>query len=119
MDEYLPMVGFVEEWARYLERHGHEVHKPANRPDILQSRNGQNRRYRWLFRCSDRDSILLTSRERKQICRQLRLARNLGERAYVVVKFSEPASKVVVVPAVGTIKAKRVTSDKGGIPWDC
>ena len=119
MDEDAPLRALVAEWSSYFEQHGHHVHDPSGRPDILQSRNGKGRRYRWLFRCPEGDSILLKARERKEICRQLRLARNLGERAYVVVKFLQPADKVVVVPAVGAIKAKRVTYSKGGIPWDC
>ena len=63
------------------------------------------------------DSILLTAVERKEIRRQLRLARVSGETAYMVVKFTQPSGKVVVMPAAEAIKAKRLSWDNGGIPW--
>ena len=117
MSESLPVGNLIEGWAGYLKQHGHRVEEPAEAPGILISRNGRDRRYRWLLRCVEGDSILLTVVDRKRICRQLRMAQISGETAYMVVKFEEPSGKVLVVPAAEAIKVKRLSSDKGGIPW--
>lgn len=119
MDQYSPAACLVKEWARYLEQHGHQVKTPINAPAMLLSLNGRGRRYRWLLRCVEDDSVLLTVVDRKRICRQLRLAQISGETVYMVVKFKEPSGKVLVVPAAEAVKVKRLSSDKGGIPWHC
>ena len=116
MDEYSPLGFLVRQWASYLQVHGHHVEEPAQ-PGMLTSRNGQRRRYRWLFRRVDGNSILLTLVDRKRISRQLRLGQISGETVYLVIKFEEPSGKVLVVPAAEAIKVKRLCSDKGGIPW--
>jgi hypothetical protein len=63
------------------------------------------------------NSILLRREESKEIRSQLGRARNAKERAYVVARFEEPSAKVVVMPATEVLKAKRLSPDKGGIPW--
>ena len=119
MDEFSPVACLVKEWAGYLEQHGHQVEKPTDAPRMLLSRNGRGRRYRWLLRCVEGDSVLLTVVDRKRICRQLRLAQISGETVYMVIKFEEPSGKVLIVPAAEAGKVKRLSSDKGGIPWHC
>ena len=119
MDENFPLRALADEWTAFLKRHGHCMKEHLQGPDTLVSRNGKGRDYRWILRSANDKSVLLKAAEHKEIRRQLRLARNSGQRAYVVVKFSQPANKVVVVPAVGMLKDKRLASDKGGISWDC
>jgi len=63
-------------------------------------------------------SVLLRPAERGEIRRQLRLARNACQRAYIVVRFEEPLQGLVVVPADEAFSARRVNSLKGEIPWD-
>ena len=70
-----------------------------------------------MFRRVQRGSVLLTLVDRKRICRQLHLGEISGETVYMVVKFEEPSGKILVVPAAAAIKAKRLSSDRGGIPW--
>lgn len=108
----------AEEWNAYLTRHGHTVGVTQTGMNVLTSQNGRGTRYRWILRSTARNSILLTKAERKYIRRQLRLARNAGERAYIVVRFDEPVRKLVVIPATEAFSARRVNSVKGGIPWD-
>ncbi len=117
MDECSPLYCLAKQWASSLEQHGHRVDKPSQAPALLLSRNGQGRRYRWLLRRVEGDSVLLTVVDRKRIYRQLRLAQISGETAYMVVKFEEPSGKVLVVPASKAIKTKRLSAEKGGIPW--
>jgi len=117
MDKCSPLRMFVSEWASYLEQHGHKVEESSKAPDMLLSRNGRGKLYRWLLRYVEGDSVLLTVVDRKRIRRQLRLARISGETVYMVVKFEEPSGKVLVLPASEAVKVKRLSSDKGGIPW--
>ena len=119
MAESLPLGGFVDEWICYLEQHGHQVEWLGHTTDVLVSRNGRGKRYRWLLRCVEGDSVLLTSPDRKDIRCQVRLALNAGEQCFLVVKFGYPGGKAVIMAAAEAIKAKRLTRDKGGIPWDC
>jgi hypothetical protein len=63
------------------------------------------------------DSLVLGTANKRDIRRQVRLARNAGERAYIVAEFDEPLAKVAVMPASEALKAKRLSPDKGGIPW--
>lgn len=118
MDERSQLCCMVKQWTGYLEQHGHQVETTPEVANVLLSRNGQAKRYRWLLRRVEGDSVLLTVVDRKRICRQLRLAQTSDETAYMVVKFEQPYRKVVVVPAAEAIKVKRVCADKGGIPWD-
>jgi hypothetical protein len=86
---------------------------------MLLSRNGRGKHYRWLLRLVEGRSILFSAAERKEMRRQARLARNAGEQAYLAVRFGLPAGKVVVLPTRQALKAKHLSSERGGIPWDC
>jgi len=118
MGDYSLILCFAREWAGYLEKHGHRVRQLSNSPEMLISRNGQGIRYRWLIRCVEGGSILLTVVDRKGIRRQMRLAQKYKELCFLVVKFGHPDGKAIVLPAAVAIKIKRLTSDRGGIPWD-
>jgi hypothetical protein len=63
------------------------------------------------------ESLVLGTANKRHIRRQVRLARNASERVYIVAKFEEPVAKIVVIPASKALKAKRLSPDKGGIPW--
>ena len=119
MRRTLPLRRFLEEWVEYLERHGHTVSRDEQRLNVLVSCNGRGLLYRWLLRHSTGDSILLTVSDRKDMRRQVRLAHRAGETAYLVAKFEEPDGKVLVMPAEEAVALRRLSSDKGGVPWDC
>ena len=119
MDEYSPLECFLREWTCYLEQHGHQVRQHPGQPDVVLSVNGRRTRYRWLIRCTEDDSLLLTAARRKEIRRQNRLARNAGEQCFLVVKFGHPGGHAVVVPAGQAIRLRGLSAEKGGIPWDC
>ena len=119
MDKHLRLRRFSEEWGRYLRQHGHLLAEGSEGSEIVVSRNGRGRRFRWLLRATDNDSILLGPAYRKTIRRQARLARRAGERCFLVVTFWHPESKVLVMPALEAVKAKRIRSNRGGIPWEC
>jgi len=118
MDESSPLSCFAEEWAGYLEQHGHRVYRVPFFPDIMTSVNGKEKRFRWFLLCVADESILLTAPHRKELRRQLRIARNFREQCFLVVKFGHPAGKAVVIPTTLAVKLKRLTSETGGIPWE-
>jgi hypothetical protein len=109
---------FVREWTCYLELHGHRVKQVAGNPGVLISLNGKRHRYRWLLKCVDGDSMLLTPGQRKAVRAQARLAKRARQQCFVVVKFTHPVASAVVVPAAQALRMRRLTSEKGGIPWD-
>lgn len=119
MDKATPAEYFSREWICYLEQHGHHVGQGSAGPDVLVSRNGRGRGYRWLLRCTDADSILLTDADRKEMRRQIRLARNARQQCFVATKFGHPGGKALVMPAVEATAARRIRSDRGSVPWEC
>jgi len=119
MDRRRAVECFATEWIYYLEQHGHEVTQAAARADVLRSCNGRGTKYRWLLRSAENDSLLLAAGDRKDIRRQLRLARRGGEQCFLVVKFEDPGGTALVLPATEALQIRRLRSDTGGIPWDC
>jgi hypothetical protein len=68
--------------------------------------------------CAESDSILLTLPQRKAIRTQARLAKRARQQCFVAVKFGHPGGTAIVVPAGEAIRARRLSSSKGAIPWD-
>ena len=62
--------------------------------------------------------MLVTAAVRREIRSQQRLARQEAQQCYLVAKFELPTGKVVAMPAATALKARRISSEKGGIPWD-
>jgi hypothetical protein len=114
-----PLSCFAEEWVCYLEAHGHCVTRPPDETDLVLSHDQHGRRYRWLLRCEDDDSMLVSVADRRILRCQVRLARRAGERCYLAVKFGHPAGKAVVLPAKQARHLTRLHSNMGGIPWEC
>ena len=55
---------------------------------------------------------------RKALIREARLARRSKEDCYLVAAFGRPVEKVVVLPANKAVRMKRITAQRGGIPWE-
>lgn len=108
----------ASQWAAYLEERGHHVKRSHLGFNAVTSRNSHGTRYQWLLLRSGRPTRRLTPIEREHVERELRRGRKAGERVFVVVEFEPPISKLVVLPAAKALKASRLTSAKGGIPWD-
>ena len=117
MDESRSLGSFAKEWANYLEQHGHSVRQLSRAPKIVTSRNGQGKLYRWLLWQAERDPFLLSPSDHREIRRQARLGKGADAGTYIVARFEEPTCKVIVMPAAMALKAKRLSPDKGGIPW--
>jgi hypothetical protein len=117
MNEWSPLDCLTEEWTCYLENHGHRVVRQSE-SSILLSRDRQGLRYRWLLRCEEADSVLLSGGDRKCIRRQNRLARHAGEKCFLVVKFGRRGGKAVIVPAAQAGTLRRLSANVGGIPWE-
>jgi hypothetical protein len=109
---------FTREWTCYLELHGHDVVAHPGNSATLFSCDKRGQRYRWLLRCEQSDSILLSPTERKEIRGQNRSARKFGESCFLVVSFGHPGGKVIAVPAAQASAMRRLSAEAGGIPWD-
>ena len=109
--------GFIWEWTYYLEERGHCVLPPDGPAPALQSRNGNDRCYRWLLFCSQTPTRRLTAPERRMAQRQIDQCKSTGEEGYIVVRFDLPEPKVLIMPLAKALQARRLASDKGGIPW--
>jgi len=117
MDSSASQTAFACEWADYLKQHGHMVKKISGAPDVVRSRNTRHR-YRWIILLGRGSARRLTAAERGRLQRQRQLAKRQREKLYLVVKFERPQQKVTVLPVEAALKAGRIRSDRGGIPWD-
>jgi len=113
-----PPAHFADEWARYLRGQGHRVRTSAAGPEVVCSRNGRGRRYRWLLVASRTPVRRLTAAEHEAVLRQIDQGRARGEQVFVVVKFDPPINKVVALSASRAAKASHLRASKGGIPWN-
>ena len=118
MDESSPYDWFIQEWKEYLRLHRQTVLSDSEGTDIIQSVNTKTGRYRWILKCVEEDTYRVSSADRKTWRRQLRLAQQLQEKCYLVIKFGSPAGQAVIIPIRKAIRLKRLSSDIAGIPWD-
>ena len=98
------------EWACYLARKGHRVSLESASPPVLSS-DAADGRYRWALYHGEPPSRQLTGIEHEQIAREYETARRAGQRAYVVIRFAPPVSKVVVLPAETALTRRSVRAD--------
>jgi len=108
---------FQKEWEAFLRERKHKVVLPKGVRCVLQSKNAGGRRYRWLLFTARGKSKTLNRFEIEDVKHHSDRARELNEKAYTVVSFQKPECKVIVIPADGILKRKRILPTKGGIPW--
>ena len=94
MDESSPYDWFIQEWKEYLRLHRQTVLSDSEGTDIIQSVNTKTGRYRWILKCVEEDTYRVSSADRKAWRRQLRLAQQLQEKCYLVIKFGSPARAI-------------------------
>ena len=105
-------------WRRYLEERGHYVHQCGAAGHVVRSRNSNKRRYCWLLLISHCPRRVLARSEQAHIRQWLKQTKARKEATYLVVGFFQEPRRIVVLPASSALKAKYVSSDKGGIAWD-
>ncbi len=105
-------------WLVYLLRQSHHIVGESESIVVIRSRNGKRKPYRWLMMTCEGPARGLTREEQGRLREEIALASRSQERPYVVVGFLGEPRKIVVVPAVSALKARRVRSDKGGIDWE-
>jgi hypothetical protein len=105
-------------WLELLDNGGHNIHLKANQPNIIRSRNGSKKRYRWILLTGEDVRRTLTKLEQLHIRLHLRKAEAQFEQAYLVIGFMTEPKKIVVLPARTALNASFVHSNKGGIVWD-
>ena len=117
MNDYILLDEFTDEWAAYLEQRGHRMGRPE-KPGILASRCGRQKRYRWMLFIAAGPAKKLTAIDHLNIRRQIAKGKKRGEEVYLAVRFGRPACKILVLPAERVAKTRLIKSDVGGIFWD-
>ena len=107
-----------DSWLACLLKDCHRVAGESGATAVIRSRNGNNRRYRWLLWVSEGPTRTFSRSERADIRLHLSQARRLRETLYLVVGFLPEPRRIVVVPASAAVRAGCVRSDKGGIAWE-
>lgn len=101
-----------------LDKGGHQIRLKTSHPNVIRSRNGLKRRYRWILLTGGDVRRTLTKLEQLHIRHHLRKAEAQLEQAYLVIGFMTEPKKIVVLPARTALNASFVHSDKGGIAWE-
>jgi len=117
MDRFSPVGQFAEEWLCWLRKEGHKIKPKARTANVIRSKNGHDQVYRWLIFHSEKKVRRFTASDHEYIQRQLKTGKREGDYVFVVVKFDQPTSKVVVIPAYKAATMAKITSMKGGIEW--
>ena len=107
-----------DSWLACLLKDCHRVAGARGATIVIRSRNGKNRRYRWLLWVSDGPTRRFSRSEQADICQHLAQAKRHREAAYLVVGFLPEPRRIVVLPASAAMRAGYVRSDKGGIAWE-
>lgn len=105
-------------WQELLDKSGHNIRQKRTSPDVISSRNGFRKKYRWILMTSENARRTFTKFEQSHIRHNLKQAQAQLETAYLVVGFVEEPRKIIVIPAKTALNASFVRSDKGGITWD-
>jgi hypothetical protein len=105
-------------WRELLERRGHNIYQKQTSPNVIRSRSGFKKRYRWILLTGEDTKRTLTKSEQLQVRHHLKQAEAQREAAYLVVGFVGEPRRIIVLPARTALNASFVRSDKGGIDWD-
>jgi hypothetical protein len=107
-----------DSWLACLLKDCHRVAGESGATAVIRSRNGKNRRYRWLLWVSEGRTRRFSRSEQAGVRRHIAQAKRHREAAYLVVGFLPEPRHIVVLPASAAMRAGCVRSDKGGIAWE-
>jgi len=105
-------------WQRLLENRGHYIYRKTIHPNVIRSRNGSKKRYRWLLQIENSPTRRLSKSEQDYIRYHIKQAKSRREIAYLVIGFTQEPRRIVAILAKTALKAGQIRCDKGGIAWD-
>ena len=105
-------------WRELLEQRGHYIYHKTTHTNVIRSRNGSKKRYRWLLWVEESPTWNLSKSEQVFIYHHLKQAKTYGEIVYLVIGFTQEPKRIVAIPAGAALNASCVRRDKGGIAWD-
>ena len=115
-DEY-PAELLREAWINFLQQRGHEVYAPEQVIDVIASHcNGYNS-FRWLLFVAEGQIKRLSPSQMRQLAKEIGLAKEQGQKPFVVVRFTVPKPKILIKPAHKVLETGSISSARGGIPW--
>jgi Holliday junction resolvase len=111
----------IRDWAFFLEDKGYLVARPmlpgAAVPFDLLSVHRQGQIRLWKVAHTPREDKRFTQPELKGVRRLIELAHRHGADPYLVIRFGQPAPKVLTVPAELVLAENPIRANLGGIAW--
>ncbi len=106
-----------EAWTNFLQQRGHEVYPPEQVIDVITSHCDGHNSFRWLLFVAEGQTKRLSPSQMRQLAKEIELAKEQGQKPFVVVRFTVPKSKILIKPAHKVLETGRIGSTRGGISW--
>ena len=106
-----------EAWTNFLLQRGHEVYAPEQLIYVITSHCDGHNSFRWLLFVAERQTKRLSPSQMRQLAKEIELAKEQGQKPFVVVRFTVPKPKILIKPAHKVLETGRIGSTRGGIPW--
>ena len=90
---------------------------PESITDVISSYSKEHNSFRWLLFVAEGQIKRISLSQMQQLAKEIKVAREEGQKPYVVVRFAVPRPKVIIMPAESVLGIGRVRSERGGIPW--
>ena len=106
-----------QDWIAFLQRRDQQAYPVIGIKGVVVSSTKKDKAFRWILFTAAGIIKKFRPDERRRLVQEFNRAMDEGQKTYVVVHFSIPEPKVVVMPAERVVRTKRVVSTRGGIPW--
>lgn len=106
-----------EAWTNFLQQRGHEVYVPEQVIYVITSHCDEHNGFRWLLFVTEGQTKRLSPSQMRQLAKEIELAKEQGQKPFVVVRFTVPKPKILIKPAHKVLETGRIGSTRGGIPW--
>jgi len=106
-----------EVWTKFLQQKGHEVYIPEQVINVITSHCDEHNSFRWLLFVAEGQIKRLSPSQMRQLSKEIELAKEQGQKPFVVVRFTVPKSKILIKPAHKVLETGRIGSTRGGISW--
>ena len=104
-------------WINFLQQRGHEVYAPEQVIDVIASHCDEHNSFRWLLFVAEGQIKRLSPSQMRQLAKEIELAKEQGQKPFVVVRFTVPKPKILIKPAHKVLETGRIGSARGGISW--
>ena len=117
MKDKYPAELLRQTWINFLQQRGHEVYTPEQVIDVIASHCDGHNSFRWLLFVAEGEIKRLSPSQMRQLAKEIELAKEQGQKPFVVVHFTVPKPKILIKPAEKVLETGQIDSVRGGIPW--